>query len=70
MSAFVAWFHRGRSLLLICCAVVVPSAGCHSTNNSSSPTGVVSKPKPGGFFDTEPKKVQTPSDFINLPRPQ
>jgi len=72
VSASVGWFHRCRTLTLTCFAVVSLSAGCCSTNNSSKPAGAASA-KPGSSWnlfapEPEPKKIQTPSDFIAQPR--
>jgi len=74
VTELVAWFRRCYCLLLTCCAVLSLNSGCHSTDNPSTAGGVASsKAKPGSswsLFPPEPKKVQTPSDFISLPRPQ
>ena len=69
MTRFAIWLCRGCGLLL-CCAAITCGGGCHSTNNSSS-AGGVSQNQNGSWnpFATQPKKVQTPSDFINQPRP-
>ncbi len=78
MNASATWFHRCWILLSMCCAVVLLNTGCCSTNKSSNSSGAASakagSPTNAGsswsLFAPEPKKVQTPSDFIAQPRPQ
>jgi hypothetical protein len=76
VSVSVAWFRHCCVLLLACLAIVPLNVGCcHSANsptNSNSSGGVASaNAKSWSLFGSpEPKKVQTPSDFINQPRPQ
>ena len=78
MNPSAAWFHRCWILLAMCCAVALLNTGCCSTTKSSNPGGVASakagSPANSGsswnWFAPEPKKVQTPSDFIAQPRPQ
>lgn len=64
MSAFLAWFRRCGTLLLVCCAVLLFSVGCRSASTPSNAGGVASKNSSGGFFGPEQKKPQTPSDFL------
>ncbi len=64
-----------RCGLLLCCAAILFSVGCQSTNNStnnSSNAGGVAQNNGGSWspYGPPPQKVQTTSDFVGLPRPQ
>jgi len=72
VSASVVWFRSCRTLMLMCFAAVSLITGCRSTTNASNSGGAASA-KPGTSWnlfapDPEPKKIQTPSDFVGQPR--
>jgi len=63
-------FRRCLTLALVCFAIVSLNAGCHSTNSTPNPGGTAKTPGSSwSLFAPEPKKIQTPSDFISQPRP-
>jgi len=71
--ASIARFRRCCTLMLIGFAVASLIAGCRSTNDTSNAGGAASS-KPGSSWNLfapgpEPKKIQTPSDFVGQPRP-
>ncbi len=72
MRAIADCFRHFCSLLLLCFAVLSLNAGCCTTSSKPNSSGAAaSKPDSSWhFFEPEPKKVQTPGDFIAQPRPQ
>ena len=69
MTLFADWLRICG--LLVCCAAIALSTGCHSTNSSTNSAGV-SQNKNGtsSLFGTKPPKPQTVQEFLSQPKLQ
>jgi hypothetical protein len=60
-------------LLLSGLAAVLLNTGCQTANSTPNSGGSAGSSSPGSawsMYPPEPKKVQTPADFISLQRPE
>jgi hypothetical protein len=57
--------NRIRGGLLLCLAATLFSAGCQSANSSANASGVSqNNSNSWGMYGSQPKKPNTPADFI------